>query len=323
MKKSIIIYADCIAILEELTYEQAGRLFKAILSYVNDEPVTETEGDPAIKMAFKVLKTQIDRDADKYERICEKRREYGRLGGLKKAESTKSKQKPADATKSKQNLANLADSENDSDSDSEVTTVTDNTIAPNGALSSADDLHINFEGLVNFFNSILKKYNSVICQIRDIKGKRRDAVRARSRERGKKSLAIVFENAAKSDFLNGKNDRGFIASFDWLLRPNNFIKVLEGNYDNPVKTGSKPKPQVSIYAEAAEQKNVRLAEQKRVLLSLHEAAQGGDARAKKLMDGKLQAIISESKQGDSRGLEAKSIVESLRESGILKFYGYN
>lgn len=75
MKKSIIIYADCIAILEELTNEQAGRLFKAVLSYVNDEPVTEIEGDPAVKMAFKVLKTQIDRDAQKYAVICERRRE--------------------------------------------------------------------------------------------------------------------------------------------------------------------------------------------------------------------------------------------------------
>lgn len=78
MKKSIIIYADCIAILEDLTYEQAGRLFKAILSYVNDEPVTEIEDDPAVKIAYKVLKTQIDRDTVKYEEICKKRSEYGK-----------------------------------------------------------------------------------------------------------------------------------------------------------------------------------------------------------------------------------------------------
>lgn len=78
MKKSIIIYADCIAILEELTYEQAGRLFKAILSYVNDEPVTEIQDDPAVKMAYKVLKNQIDRDAVKYEVICKKRSEAGK-----------------------------------------------------------------------------------------------------------------------------------------------------------------------------------------------------------------------------------------------------
>ena len=42
----------------------------------------------------------------------------------------------------------------------------------------------------------------------------------------------VIKQAAKSDFLNGRNDRGWIADFDWLMRPNNFVKVLEGNYNN-------------------------------------------------------------------------------------------
>lgn len=241
MKKSIIIYADCIAILEELTYEQAGRLFRAILSYINDEPITEIANDPAVNMAFKVIKRQIDRDAEKYALICERRRENINKRWHKEGQDTnhtkggKSIQVNTNVNKSIQtDYNNDTDSENENDT--EVTTVTiksanaDN-LAPNGALSPQGDA-INFDGLVKFFNSMLKKYNSVICQIKDIKGKRRDAVRARSRERGKKSLAIVFENAAKSDFLNGKNDRGFIASFDWLIKPNNFIKVLEGNYNN-------------------------------------------------------------------------------------------
>ena len=232
MKKSIIIYADCIAILEELTYEQAGRLFKAILSYVNDEPVTETEDDPAIKMAFKVLKTQIDRDAEKYDEICKKRSEAGkRHKGNQYTRLDELKKKVEQMEQKFQTGTTGTDSDSDSENDSELSNDNNIILAPYGASSSHDD-PINFDGLVIFFNSTMQKYNSVICQIKDIKGKRRDAVRARSRERGKKSLAIVFENAAKSDFLNGKNDRGFIANFDWLVRPNNFIKVLEGNYNN-------------------------------------------------------------------------------------------
>jgi hypothetical protein len=39
-----------------------------------------------------------------------------------------------------------------------------------------------------------------------------------------------FETVSKSQFLMGKvND--FQANFEWLIRPNNFIKVLEGNYN--------------------------------------------------------------------------------------------
>ena len=237
MKKSIIIYADCIAILEELTYEQIGRLFKAIFSYINEEPVTEISGDPAVKMAFKVLKTQIDRDAEKYQDICKKRSEAGKRH--KGNQYTRLIEKLEQMEQKFQNGTNGTDNDSDSENDSEVTNVTNNTttvvnnLAPNGALSPKGDA-INFGSLVLFFNKTIEKFRSVIRPIKDIKGKRQDAVRARVRERGKNSLAKVIENAAKSDFLNGKNDRGFIATFDWLVSPNNFIKVLEGNYDNRV-----------------------------------------------------------------------------------------
>ncbi len=43
-----------------------------------------------------------------------------------------------------------------------------------------------------------------------------------------------FETVSKSQFLNGKvND--FKATFDWLIRPNNFVKVVEGNYNGREK----------------------------------------------------------------------------------------
>lgn len=48
-----------------------------------------------------------------------------------------------------------------------------------------------------------------------------------------------FEAAVKkvkmSDFCTGKNDRGWKASFDWLLRPDTIAKVMEGRYDNRIK----------------------------------------------------------------------------------------
>ena len=237
MKKSIIIYADCIAILEELTYEQIGRLFKAIFSYINEEPVTEISGDPAVKMAFAVLKTQIDRDAERYAEKCEKNRQIAIAREKRRKELRE--QANTNVHEREQTDTNVTYNDSDSENDSEVTNVTNNTttvvdnLAPNGALSPKCDA-INFGSLVLFFNKTIEKFRSVIRPIKDIKGKRQDAVRARVRERGKNSLAKVIENAAKSDFLNGKNDRGFIATFDWLVSPNNFIKVLEGNYDNRV-----------------------------------------------------------------------------------------
>ena len=62
--------------------------------------------------------------------------------------------------------------------------------------------------------------------------KRAGAVKARIREHGEEAVREMIRKAAKSDFLNGKNQRGWTASFDWLFLPTNFVKVLEGNYDN-------------------------------------------------------------------------------------------
>lgn len=123
MKKSIIIYADCIAILEELTYEQAGRLFKAILSYVNDEPVTETEDDPAVKMAFKVLKNQIDRDSDKYAEKCEKNRAIAQKRWERIRQNTNVCERIQTHENANERVRTDYNSENDSDSDNESTNV--------------------------------------------------------------------------------------------------------------------------------------------------------------------------------------------------------
>ncbi|MBR7086366.1 MAG: hypothetical protein IKI47_02325, partial [Prevotella sp.] len=105
------------------------------------------------------------------------------------------------------------------------------------SLSSSTDDALNFQAIQSYFNSTIIKHGSVIKQIVTIQGKRKDSVRARIREHGKKKLAEVFVKSANSDFLNGKNDRGFIASFDWIIRPNNFVKILEGNYDNRTDNG--------------------------------------------------------------------------------------
>lgn len=41
----------------------------------------------------------------------------------------------------------------------------------------------------------------------------------------------LFEKAEASDFLKGKNNRDWRATFDWLICDRNMAKVLDGNYD--------------------------------------------------------------------------------------------
>lgn len=89
---------------------------------------------------------------------------------------------------------------------------------------------INFRELVAFFNAQTK---GVFGEIRYPLNERRMAnIRARIREHGKEAFAAMVCKAAKSDFLKGGGRTGFRATFDWLIKPGNFQKVIEGNYDN-------------------------------------------------------------------------------------------
>lgn len=65
-----------------------------------------------------------------------------------------------------------------------------------------------------------------------LKGQRLAFLTARFREYGIDAVREAIAKAARSDFLNGGGGRGFVASFEWIFRPNNFPKVLDGNFDN-------------------------------------------------------------------------------------------
>lgn len=94
----------------------------------------------------------------------------------------------------------------------------------------ASRTQIDYKKLIEFFNSETK---GVFGEVRyPISSKRQDSIRARIREHGKEAFVEMVRKAAASEFLKGNNNRGFQATFDWLIRPTNFQKTIEGNYDN-------------------------------------------------------------------------------------------
>lgn len=94
------------------------------------------------------------------------------------------------------------------------------------------------------YDAIVDAWNSLtdvgINPVRSINtgSKRADCLRARVREYGESAILEAIENVRTSDFLQGKNNRGWIITFDWFVLPTNFPKVLEGNYNN--RGNSKP-----------------------------------------------------------------------------------
>lgn len=87
-KKSFILYCDIGEQLDLLPVDECGRLFRAIVAYVNTGQIAQLS--PAGQMAFAFLKAQIDRESEKWEAVREKRREAGQKGGLAKVANAKS-----------------------------------------------------------------------------------------------------------------------------------------------------------------------------------------------------------------------------------------
>lgn len=68
-----------------------------------------------------------------------------------------------------------------------------------------------------------------------LSSRRGEMTKKRIQDYGVDKVIEAIHRARSSDFLHGKNERGWMATYDWFIRPENFQKVLEGNYDNRKK----------------------------------------------------------------------------------------
>ena len=84
--------------------------------------------------------------------------------------------------------------------------------------------------VATYFNEQMQ--GKQVKKIAKLNKERISRILARTKEYGKEAVAQVIVKTANSNFLNGDNNRGFLATFDWIFRPTNFPKIYEGNYDN-------------------------------------------------------------------------------------------
>ena len=97
-----------------------------------------------------------------------------------------------------------------------------------------------YEEIINQYHNILPELPKMI----KITPKRKTLLNSLLKDFDEKTMIEVFQMAKESDFLTGKIDSSkWKASFDWILNPNNFVKILEGNYkNNPPNKPTQPKP---------------------------------------------------------------------------------
>jgi uncharacterized protein YdaU (DUF1376 family) len=77
--------------------------------------------------------------------------------------------------------------------------------------------------------------NGLLPQCLKLTDQRRKHVAARLTETPFDQWVDIITRIKKSSFCCGENDRGWKATFDWLIRPETATRVLEGQYDDRQK----------------------------------------------------------------------------------------
>lgn len=100
MRDSFVLYVRYLENIEILSMEQRGTLITALMKYAAGQDIPKMDG--ATGMAYSFIKSQMDRDFEKYDEVCKKRSESGKMGGRPKKISDIEKTKKANGFSEKQ-----------------------------------------------------------------------------------------------------------------------------------------------------------------------------------------------------------------------------
>ena len=338
MSDSFIIYTSYLKIFEQLTDAQLGQLTRHMLSFAKTgkEPSIE---DPLVKLSFAFIKDDMERNQRKYEEKCERLRANARKRWDKKqldSEASEDMQKHTNVCKSMQMHANAQiamhnDNEyvNDNvyDNDNDVSKETDNNIPSKEGLSISENpkvdparrcAKIDFAAIKAYWNTKHDQSGSAMRRLTLMSDQRKSNVRARIREYGGDVQKVykAIDKAMASDFMNGKNGKGWVASFDWMMCPSNFPKVLEGNYDNEQPAGSQPK--------AADKAQDPSATERPSIGERYEQAKHQQPASQQSRDDKFRWVIQQNLEDlkkNPRNKPAKDSLARFYEQGVLQRLG--
>ena len=339
MSDSFIIYTSYLKIFEQLTDAQLGQLTRHMLSFAKTgkEPFIE---DPLVKLSFAFIKDDMERNQRKYEEKCERLRANARKRWDKKqldSEASEDMQKHTNVCKSMQMHANAQiamhnDNEyvNDNvyDNDNDVSKETDNNIPSKEGLSISENpkvdparrcAKIDFAAIKAYWNTKHDQSGSAMRRLTLMSDQRKSNVRARIREYGGDVQKVykAIDKAMASDFMNGKNGKGWVASFDWMMCPSNFPKVLEGNYDNEQPAGSQ-QPQAASKAQDPS------ATERPSIGERYEQAKHQQPASQQSRDDKFRWVIQQNLEDlkkNPRNKPAKDSLARFYEQGVLQRLG--
>lgn len=195
---------------KELTDMQLGELMRAVFAYASDGTVLSEDADQAVRVAFAFLKADVDAERDAYKRRCERNKENARKRWAKR-----NKSKSAHKTSTPKGVASPVLQER--------TAIVD------------------YAKLVDYWNRRVDETKSSMAKVLNITRYRKKLIEERLAEydNDNKALQKVLDKALADPYLNGKNPSKWVADFNWLLKPENFSRLVESG----IKTPSESKPQ--------------------------------------------------------------------------------
>ncbi len=173
-----------------------------------------------------IFSKRILKNIDKRSEISEKRAKAGRISAEKRKKSTNVEGKTTSVEK---NPTKSNKEKERKEKERKEKSIVDTNVSMSDASHPTQE-KIDYKALISFFNEETQGvFGNVLYPISE---KRKSCIRARINDFGKDGFAEMIHKASKSNFLRGDGNKGFVANFDWMIRPTNFQKIIEGNYDN-------------------------------------------------------------------------------------------
>ena len=85
----------------------------------------------------------------------------------------------------------------------------------------------DYQAVVDKFNSICKS----LTKVKSLNDERRKAIKNAQKVLDGMTFDELFKKIELSDFLTGRSGK-WSCCFDWILKPTNLTKIVEGNYNN-------------------------------------------------------------------------------------------
>ena len=251
-RESFVFYRSFRDAFRALDKDVRLRMYEAIIDYGLD--LVEPHFEGIEKVLWTLIRPQLEANNKRFENGCKGGAPIGNQNARKQPRNNRETTKKQPKNNQKQPNVNENENVNENINTKEINSF--GSTSQNAKIDSQEP-KIDFLRILDAWNTALAERQSVIPKIRGIKSTRRKHISARCREYGEEVFFKMIRKAVASDFLNGKNQRGWIATIDWCVLPTNFQKIIDGNYDNKKMQIFRP---TTLRAERREQHQQRDAE---------------------------------------------------------------